>query len=433
MAHIQVQRIKSRNNLFSMLLISILIFVAGGVISCSGKKIRETTMLSEVQNAPVKKQYVCSMHPQVVQDKPGDCPICGMSLIEKVIDKNPADTTLNDVVLPVNKSVLSTIATIKPTQENIPLTIEASGIINFDTRKIRMVSARFGGLIERSYVKFQFQHIRKGQKIYDIYCPDIYTEKWNYIKLIQMYPDQDNLTVEAREWLKFLGHTTAQIESLKRSPKPNYHLAVYSDVDGYALPPDFDAEKYFSSESNTANNEPGGKGIGLNDGKTIETGTPLFKVVNGKSLRADLKVKTEEIELLRKSQKVIFSTDATFGKKFEATINQIEPLNGNVFQLVKVYFTDREGDLIPGRQIQAEIQTGKHKSMWLPETTVINTGEQKSVFVKHNNKFTATVIKTGMRSGSKIEILSGIDQTSEIALNASLMIDSDGIIAQVAN
>lgn len=431
--HTRNRRIFLYKSIFFILLISIILFIIGGVISCSGKKASGANSENISENVSEKKQYVCSMHPQVVQDKQGDCPICGMSLIEKVIDKNPADSTLNDVVLPVNKSVLSEITTINPVQENLPLVIKAAGIVNFDTRKIKMVSARFGGLIERSYVKYQFQRIQKGQKIYDIYCPDIYTEKWNYIKLIQMYPDQDNLTVEAREWLKLLGLTPAQIESLKRSPKPNYHLTVYSDIDGYALPPDFDPEKYFSSESNTTNNENGVKGIGLNNGITIETGTPLFKVININSLRVDLKVKTEEIGLLRKGQKVIFTTDATSGKKYEATINQIEPLNGGLFQLVKVYCTDKDGYLIPGRQILAEIQTAKHKTMWLPETTMVNMGEQKSVFVKHNNKFVVTAIRTGMHSGNKIEILSGIDETTSVALNASLLIDSDGIIAQVTN
>jgi Cu(I)/Ag(I) efflux system membrane fusion protein len=416
----------------TILLLMLLILIIGVFLSCTGKKGIDKESQNKYEHVSSLKQYVCSMHPQVVKDKPGDCPLCGMSLIEKIVDKNPADSSLNDVVSPVNELVLSNISTVNPVADNLPLNIEASGIINIDSRRIRMISARFGGLIEKSYVKFQFQRIRKGQKIYDIYCPNIYAEKWNYIKSIQISPDKDNQTIEAREWLKQLGLTSSQIESLKRSVKPDYHLAVYCEADGYAVPADFDAEKYFSSENSNATNETGSKGIGLNDGITIETGTPLFKVVDVKWLRADLKVKTGEVGLLRKGQKVIFSTDITSDKKFEATISQIEPLNGGIFQLVKVFFTDKNGVLIPGRQIQAKIQTGKHKSIWLPETAVVNLGQRKSVFVKHNNNFIATVIKTGIHIGNKIEILSGIEQSSKVALNASLLIDSDGIIAQIA-
>ena len=414
--------VKRKTILNSLLLLMLLMAIVGVFLSCTGKK------MSDKENVIAQKQYVCSMHPKVVQNVPGDCPLCGMSLIEKVVDKNPADSLLNDVVIPVNESVLSSIATILPVRDNLPLVINASGIINFDPRKIRMISARFGGLIEKSYVKSIFQRIRKGQKIFEIYCPNIYTEQWNYVKLIQTYPNQDNLTVEAREWFKFLGLTAEQINALKKAIKPNYHLEVYSDADGYAVPADFDPDKYFSQENAGLNTTSANKGIGLNEGMTVETGTSLFKLVDLKSLRADIKVKTEEVVLLRKGQQVTIVPNIPTGKNYETRISQIEPLNGGVFQLVKVYFKDKDGSLFPGRQIQATIRTGKHNSIWLPETSVVNTGQHASVFVMNKNKFIPTTIKTGLHSGNKIEIVSGIDNTSPVALNASLLTDSDGFI-----
>ena len=408
--------------LFRSLLFLLLILGMGSLISYNGKNMSGS--MNKSSNVEVKKIYVCSMHPNVEQDMEGECPICGMSLIERMEEKNSSDTLLSDVVLPVNESVLSTITTVNPVQDKLPLTIQASGIINFDTRKIRMISARFGGLIEKSYVKSQFQRIRKGQKIYEIYCPTIYTDHWNYIKLIQMYPDQDNLTVEAREWLKNIGLNSSQIEALKRTVKPNYHLTVYNEADGYAVRADFDSEKYFLS----GNSDPSFKDIGVNEGTTIETGTPLFKVLDLKSLRADLRVKNQDIRCLRKGQKVIFTLDASSQKRYEGTVSQIEPFNGGVFQLVKVFFTDNERILLPGRQIHATIMSGKHSSIWLPETTVVNMGQHESVFVKMDNKFLATVIKTGLHNGNKVEILSGVNQNSNVALNASLLIDSDGLL-----
>jgi Cu(I)/Ag(I) efflux system membrane fusion protein len=381
-----------------------------------------------------KKQYVCSMHPQILQDNPGDCPICGMSLIEKIDeDKSSSDSLLNDVVHPVNESVLASVKTVSPVQENLPLSIEATGTITYDTRRIHSVSARFGGVIERSFVKYQFQPIHKGQKIYQIYCPNIYAEKWNYIRLIQKYPDQDNLTIEAREWLKLLGLTDGQIDSLKRVVKPDYHLMVYSNEDGYAVSPDFDPENYFSFESSTSKSagiQTGGT-IGFNDGLTVETGDQLFKMVDIRSLRADLKIRTEDVGLLKKGQRIILSDAAYPDRKFEATLSQIEPLNGGLFQLVKVFFTDNKGILAPGSQIQANIQAGERNAMWLSKSAIVNLGQRQSVFVLDNNKFTARTIQTGMRLGDKIEILSGIDANSRIALNALLLTDSDGFINPV--
>jgi Cu(I)/Ag(I) efflux system membrane fusion protein len=137
-----------------------------------------------------KKMYVCSMHPDVVQDKPGDCPLCGMALIDKKsFEENSADPRLDDVVLPVNESVLASVQTANVTRETLPVTLEVSGIINYDTRFITTVSSHFRGLIERSYIKYRFQPVRKGQKIFDIYCPEIYLTHKNYIDLIKTGSD----------------------------------------------------------------------------------------------------------------------------------------------------------------------------------------------------------------------------------------------------
>ena len=410
-----------KNKTFWLTITLLLIVFTLGITYVSSKQANPASS-EDLSRLTKKKEFVCSMHPEVVKDEPGDCPICGMSLIEKIDqDKNSVDSLLNDVIRPVNETVLGSVTTVSPFQAELPVIIEASGTINYDSRKIRTVSARFGGVVERSFVKYQFQPVKKGQKIYAIYCPGIYSEKVNYLKLIQMYPDQDHLTVEAREWFNLLGLTKGQMDSLKKAVKPNYHLPVYCDAGGYAVGADFDPEKYYSGGAQSTGNS-----LGFNDGVTIETGTPLFKIIDINSLRADLKVRTEDVWILRKGQKVIFTVSS--GEKFEAAISQIEPLNGGLFQLVKVYFTNKEGHMLPGSQIQAQILTGNHEALWLSRTAVVNLGQQQSAFVMQDSKFIATTIQTGLRSGDNIEILSGVDQSSKVALNGLLLTDSDGFI-----
>lgn len=389
----------------------------------------------EITSESGSKLYVCSMHPQVIRDAPGDCPICGMFLIEKIDrDKNSFDSTLTDIVRPVNKAVLAAVTTVSPEEAALPLIIEASGIANYDPRKIQTISARFGGLIEKSFVKYQFQHINKGQKIYEVYAPDIYTQRWNYVKLIQAYPDRDDLTKEALEWLYLQGLSKGQIDSLKRSTtRPDYHLAVYSPGEGYAVSRDFDPESFFSTgfkEGNNPENTLAGKGsIGLNDGVAIEKGDPLFKLIDVRSLRVDLKVKTGDGTLLRRGQHVVITDAANPGKHFKGTISQIEPLNGGLFQSVKVFITDNERLLLPGRQIKAQIMAGPREGLWVPATAVVDLGQRRSVFVLEDNKFIATGVRTGVRSGDKVEILSGLARDAKIAGKALLLIDSDGFIS----
>lgn len=380
------------------------------------------------------KQYVCSMHPQVIRNEPGDCPICGMFLIELIArDENSFDSSLVDVVGSVNETILAGVRTVTAEVSAIPVVIEAPGIINYDPGKIQTVSARFGGRVERSFVKYQFQYIKKGQKIFEVYNPYIYNERWNYVRLIQTYPDRDDLTKEALDWFSLLGLSKGQIDSLKKAKVPDYYLPVYSFAEGYAVSRDFNPETYLFDDNKGGENpetfiSQNGT-IGFNDGISIQTGDPLFKLIDIKALRVDLKVNTDFASFLRKGQEIIFTDAANPKRQFNATIDQIEPLNGALFQTVRVYFRDNERYLIPGRQIQAKIMADTRDGLWLPSTAVIDLGQRKAVFVLDNNRFIATEVKTGVKSNGKIEILSGIDRNSQIAEKALLLIDSDGFIS----
>lgn len=423
--------IKKLNPLYKFSILLLLIILIGTTAYISIRQ-KNASQQKEQQALLHKKKFICSMHPQVVQDKPGDCPLCGMALIEKIEqDANGANEELNNVVNPVNETVLASVQTVSANKTELPLTIEASGLINFDSRRISTISARFGGLIEKSFIKYPFQYIHKGDKIFDIYCPDIFKDKSNYILMLKAYPDH-KLSREAYEWVLNLGLTEKQIDDISKADKPNYHLSVYSDCDGFAVNISFNPEQYFtpgsSEKFNTASNISVNNGIGLNDGLVIEKGLPLFKVVNTESIRADLKVRTEDAGLLKLGQNVILSDAVSPDRNLNATVSQIEPLNGGLFQLVKVYISDQKKLLIPGRQIQAHIRAGKHNGLWLPKTAVINLGQRQTVFLKHDNTFIATNIQTGLQSGDMIEIRSGIDPKAQIALNASLLTDSDGFI-----
>lgn len=412
----------------------IVILLTAFLVAATFIRQKDTSRWNERKDGRESTQYVCSMHPQVIRDGPGDCPICGMFLIEMVDqDGNSFDSSLVDVVGPVTETILAGVRTVTGEQSAIPVVIEASGIINYDPRKIQTVSARFGGRVERSFVKYQFQYINKGQKICEVYNPYIYNERWNYVRLIQTYPDRDDLTKEALDWFRLLGLSEGQIDSLKKAKVPEYYLPVYSYEEGYAVSRDFNPETYLLKDGKGGENPETfisrNGTIGLTDGISIQSGDPLFKLIDIKALRLDLKVNTDFASFLKRGQKVIFTDAADPTRQFNASIDQIEPLNGGLFQSVRVYFRDDERFLMPGRQIQAKIMTGARDGLWVPASAVIDLGKRKAVFVLNNNRFIATEVKTGVKSNGKIEIHSGIDRNSQIAEKALLLIDSDGFIS----
>src|SRR5688572_19540269 len=114
--------------------------------------------------------YTCPMHPTVISDKQGACPVCGMDLVRKVRPGEALEITndLANVMKAPNQSVVSATKTTKPVYKSVPLSVEAVGVVTYDTRKIYTISARVSGRLEKIYLKYEFQPVRTGQKIAEI-------------------------------------------------------------------------------------------------------------------------------------------------------------------------------------------------------------------------------------------------------------------------
>ena len=158
------------------------------IISLSACNEHRKNVPTEKQTTANKQQlYTCSMHPEIIRDKPGDCPICGMKLVEKLTGgERTADVTLEALLKPTNEFVVSSISvtTIQKKEEKIEM--EVLGNIAYDTRAVGSISSRVAGRIEKLYVRYRFQQINKGQHIMDIYSPELLTAQQNLLFVIKL-------------------------------------------------------------------------------------------------------------------------------------------------------------------------------------------------------------------------------------------------------
>ena len=115
------------------------------------------------------------MHPEVILDKPGSCPICGMELVPRHTPgtETAIDSSLKHLLKPVNEQVVSNISVIKPQGGTKIFSLQVQGIITYDTREQTSISSRVSGRIERLLIKYNYQPIKKGQLIMEIYSPDL--------------------------------------------------------------------------------------------------------------------------------------------------------------------------------------------------------------------------------------------------------------------
>lgn len=262
------------------------------------------------------QEYTCSMHPEVVKPEPGNCPICAMELVlkTKAADETKVSADLNYLLKPTNELLIASIRTIAPTQKSVATKISVSGAITYDTKNVTSIAARYSGRIEKIYLHYNFQPVKKSQKILEIYSAELVAAQRELLYVLQSDKDNSTLIDAAKEKLRLLGLYESQITDLTASGKESISFAVYSPADGYLVAQDA-TEKISSSNTSPQKAMAGGMEessrktekqenatpaatLQLREGMYIEAGQTLFSVANTSSVWAAFDVAQSQINLI---------------------------------------------------------------------------------------------------------------------------------------
>ncbi|QEM06119.1 HlyD family efflux transporter periplasmic adaptor subunit [Mucilaginibacter rubeus] len=380
-------------------------------------------------------KYTCSMHPQILEDHPGNCPICGMALVKKSGQAGAqAGISMNTVLQPVNSSVIANITAITPEEKLIPTQIAAQGYLDFDNRTFNNIAARFSGRIEKLYIKYAFQEIHTGQRIFDIYSPDMVVAQQDLIYLIKNSSQETALINAARQKLLLLGMTTAQVEQVIKSGRPFYSLPVYSPYDGHVHDmPHSQMTDTASTESPSdfANNPP----LSIKEGMYVEKGQNIFNVVNPHQLWAIIKIDRSAIAALKLNQPVTITLPDMPGKTIRGKVNFIEPTlqNGDKTTSIRVYIDNMDHALKVHSLVTANIQTGEIKGLWIPRSALLDLGRTQVVWLKKGALFKAHQVNTGIVNGNEVQIVKGLSVSDSLASDAQYLTDSESFIKTSGN
>jgi Cu(I)/Ag(I) efflux system membrane fusion protein len=387
-----------------------------------------TTAKSEVK-------YTCPMHPQILEDHPGSCPICGMTLVKKSGQASEgAGISLNTVLQPVNHNVISSVNAIVPVQKELPAEISAGGYLDFDTRTFNNIAARFSGRIEKLYIKYAFQEIHRGQRIFDIYSPELVTAQQDLIFVSKNSPQERSLIHVARQKLLLLGMTKAQVEQIVKTGKAFYRLPVYSPYEGHVhdmphnqMPGSPDIKPLRDLTNNLL--------LSIKEGMYIEKGQTLFNVVNPHMLWAIIKIDRTSIGGLKLNQSVKIRLPDMPGKVIDGKVNFIEPAlqNGDKTTSIRVYLDNMDHELKVGSLVKAAIQTGKTNGLWIPRSALLDLGRTQIVWLKKGGAFEARQVSADMLKGSDVQITKGLTARDSLAVNAQYLTDSESFIKAKGN
>jgi Cu(I)/Ag(I) efflux system membrane fusion protein len=414
-----------RNNILTAFLL-----LAFAITSCNSDK-----------HAEHADTYTCPMHPTVISDKPGVCPVCGMDLVRKAREGEEVKITedLAKLIKSPNEVVASSIKTIKPTYKAMDGSIEALGVVTYDSRNVYTVPARIGGRLEKVYLKYPFQKVSKGQKIAEIYSPELITAQREFLYLLENDPGNTDLINGSKNKLLLLGFSAAQIDELIRRKEPSLTFSIYSAYDGYVIKDDQRAPAASTSSVAKMNSMAGAGTVAsadpssVNSGELIRAGSyvspgqTIFKIVNTSSLFVELNLPVSEAGAVKTNGEI--SLDMGDGILEKKTIGLVEPFfeRGEEFVKLRVYIKRTENIQI-GRLVKATLTVHSPETLWVPKEAIVDLGLDHVVFVKDRDVFKSKKVSTGIRTGGWIEIKTGLASSDELAGNAQYLVDSESFI-----
>ena len=379
-----------------------------------GKSDDRANSSAEVHEHKLEGQQVwtCSMHPQIMQPEPGDCPICGMELIPANMDEE--GLAMNEIKMTKNAMALANISTtvIGDGKDDGSMTdISLSGRIKVNEEEQMVQASYFDGRLERLNVSYEGQDVKRGQLLATIYAPDLVAAQQELISSLSLRESQPALYKAVRNKLKLWKLTENQINTIEKTGEVKEYFPIYATVSGTV------SEKMVS------------------EGDYVKQGEPLLKLIDLSSVWVEFDVYENQISSLEKGEKITLTTNAYPNKSFKATITFIDPILNESTRTVVVRATlnNRDGIFKPGMFVKGNVESLKDKedvvpeSVMIPASAVMWTGERSVVYLKVNGDtpiFRMKEVDLGGRNGDMYVVNSGLQKGDEVVTNGTFTVDA---------
>ncbi len=379
------------------------------LISSCGKK-KQTIASSDIF-------YTCSMHPQVIQNKPGNCPICGMQLIQI---NNSVTSKADEINLSNEQIALGNIHADTIGKGYIGDQLVLTATLNFDQMKAMSVSSRVMGRVERLYYKNLGDYVVKGSPLFDLYSEELNNAKQEYLLALdkrkilgsESVIDFDQLIQSARNKLLLWGLSEQQIGGLAKNGKANPITTFYSSGNGYITQLD------------------------IREGDYVMEGGTVVKMADLSTLWAEAQVYTSQMVGINTNSSAIVQLPDFENKEIAGKIDFVNPeINPDTrINLIRVSIPNTGNQLKPGMPAYVILKSPRQQSLTLPIDAVIRDGKGATVWIQTgNNSFRSIMVETGLESDNRIEIKSGLKEGDVVVTSGVYLLQSEFIFKKGAN
>ena len=367
----------------------------------------DTIKTTEHKHSEEKTEiWTCSMHPQIKLQEPGDCPMCGMDLIP--LDPNASNNPLviemtEDAIRLMN--IETTVVGINTSKKG---TLRISGKIISDETTTASIVSHIPGRIEKLYVAFTGEKIRKGQIIAKIYSPNLITAQKELIETAKIKKVNPKLYEAALNKLKYWKITDQQIEEILRSKKVKESFGIYAEHSGIVT----------------------NKRVSVGD--HLMEGGILFDIQNLDRLWVEFDVYEADLQLVNIGDEVLFTTPSLPNEQFSARISFIDPvINPRTRSAsIRVEISNAKHQLKPEMFANGEVlkKGSLNSQITVPKTAVMWTGTRSVVYVQQKNvsipSFEFREITIGGSTEESYIITNGIAIGDEVVTKGAFVIDA---------
>ncbi len=373
--------------------------------------------------------YYCPMHPTYTSKQPGHCPICSMTLVKRSAPtagglagpaspapSAPAVEGRVAVTIPLERQQLIGVTTDVVREVPLERSVRTVGRVAYDESRVQHVHVKFGGYVEHPYVDFVGAVVKRGDKLFDIYSPELFATQSEYLLAVRSRDHTGAgaseetkaraaaLVDAARQRLLLWDIQPGEIRRLEQRGEPERTLAIHSPYDGVVV------ER---------------KAI---HGMQVSPGDTVYAIADLSQVWVLADVYEYELPYVQVGQRARMTLSYLPGRSWDGTVTYVYPTVESKTRTVKVRleFANPELLLKPDMFADVVMEGDLGKALVVPERAVIMTGLKSVVFVDHGDgRLEPRIVDLGAHLSDGYEVRGGLTEGERVVTSGNFLIDSE--------
>ncbi|WP_439883291.1 efflux RND transporter periplasmic adaptor subunit [Pontibacter sp. MBLB2868] len=369
----------------------------------------------EGKEAAQKTTYTCPMHPQIVQNEPGTCPICGMDLVPV----SQSGTDKGELMLSESQIALGNIKTKRVKFGDVNSNTILTGKLVLDETQTDVISSRAQGRVEKLYIKETGQTVQKGQPLYELYSEELLTLQREYLLALKQNqelgkenPRFASFLEAAKQKLLLFGLTEGQIRNLAKNGGLDARVTFVAPTSGVITD------------------------VAAAEGQYVAEGSVLYRIGKLGKIWVEAELYPQELNNVQAGDEVLVSVQGFTEDAVPAKVTFISPeyRQGSQVAILRAELPNKDDQYLPGMQANVTLPGKNGSELVLPNDAVIRDESGSHVWVQTcKNTFQARMVKIGDESTENVAILSGIRENDQVVTSGAYLLYSEFVLKKGAD